>query len=139
MMKHPELIDGYLKDASPRFPGKSDEHHFFGQLQCSCANQWFRVWKSQRPTVRAVCEACKTHISVYDLTKYPAATPGRSEGDFVPVVHPDGGNRVRVYVMYEYGDLDPDQTFDRNDVTWCQVYIEDTAQKLIKILDDETA
>jgi hypothetical protein len=43
-----------------------------------------------------------------------------------------------VYVSCEYGQLDEDQEFDQDDITWCQVFVEKGGQ-LSRIFEDETA
>lgn len=53
--------------------------------------------------------------------------------------HPSGNDVCSVYVMYEYGELDDDQQFDQNDITWCQVFIENENKQRVKVVDDETA
>jgi hypothetical protein len=138
-MKWPQHIDGYLRDAKAHFPLQADDDHPFYQVICSCGGTRFHVFKSNRPNLKVTCKKCDTEISVYDLKLYPAASPGRAEEVFVPVLHPNGEDTVQVFVMYEYGELDDDQTFDRNDISWCQVFIENEDGVPIKILDDETA
>jgi hypothetical protein len=45
---------------------------------------------------------------------------------------------LRVFVMYEY-PADKDLIGDRNDITWCQIFVEPISGGLVKVFDDETA
>src|SRR5690349_13808170 len=96
------------------YPSQADEHHPYYAVVCSCGGTWFRMFKSNHQNLRVTCKKCGTEISVYDLKSYPAASQDRGEEVFVPVFHPNGSDTVQVFVMYEYGELDDDQVFDRN-------------------------
>lgn len=114
---------------------------FAYEVCCSCGGIEFTVYKTSEPKVTAVCAACGRKITVYDLTEYPCAVPLGVEEE-PEKVRNEGHDRFRVAVIFEYSDefaLD-DNEFDENDVTWCQVYVYDTASaQSIMIVDDETA
>jgi hypothetical protein len=74
---------------------------------------------------------------VYDLAMYPAASKTRGAEVFEPLAR-ESGSASPVFVRYEYGAPEPDVEFDRNDISWCQVFIETTSGSLAKVFDDET-
>ena len=86
----------------------------------------------------AICASCQERITIYDLAFYPAAVKLEGEETFVAMdsmpVRPS-----QVYVCYEYGELDPDQQFDRDDICWCQIFTESQSGQLVRVFDDETA
>ena len=135
MEYHPEHVDGFTESAGIRFAAKADECHHCFQIVCSCAQRRFHVLINNKLTVLARCVACGRQITIYDLACYPAAPKKRGSGEFRKAVDQQGA----VYVMYEYGETDEGEQFDRNDITWCQIWIEDDSGKMITLLDDETA
>jgi hypothetical protein len=138
-MKAPSHIKDFVKDASHLFERNADDSHFYYQVRCACGGQLFNWRKTDKPTVSARCCSCGQVIVVYDVSLYLAATPGKGPENAVAVRHPSGEDCLKIFAMYEYGELDSDQTFDENDISWCQIFIEDTAGMRVKILDDETA
>jgi hypothetical protein len=77
---------------------------------------------------------------VYDLSLYPAATKTAGDEDFAPLeTSADLDVASAVFVMYEYGELDNDEVFDANAITWCQVFVQDKSSELRCVFDDETA
>ena len=138
-MPHPLHITGCVRDASSRFPNEADAHHWYYQLVCQDGSTQFQLCKGTKQTVKALCSNCAKEVIVYDLSLYPGASKIPGSQGFDSVRHPDGNDSYRVYVMYEYGELDDDQVFDPNGITWCQVFIENESGDLVKILDDETA
>jgi hypothetical protein len=58
---------------------------------------------------------------------------------FSEIKETKAGSGLPVFVMYEYGELDDDQEFDPNDITWFQVFVEASNGRLVKVFDDETA
>jgi hypothetical protein len=74
---------------------------------------------------------------VYDLAVYPAASKTRGEEVFERLIR-ESGSDSPVFVRYEYGVPEPDMEFDRNDICWCQVFIEIGSGELAKVFDDET-
>ena len=91
------------------------------------------------PSVTARCVRCSQQITVYDVRLYPAATPSRQEGE--AVLYSIGGkSEFGVCVVYEYSELDPDQDFDQNDLSWCEVYVvDDDGIVLGRVISDETS
>ena len=138
-MKHPRHIAGYVEDASERFARDADEYHLFYHVVCKCGDDRFLVFQSEKPALKVRCAVCRAEVVVYDTGRYPSASKSRSPDQFHQVVRSEQGDRFRVYVMYEYGQLDDGEEFDSNDITWCQVFIEDERGGLSMILDDETA
>jgi len=138
MHEYPEHLDNCVEDASHLFPGKVSDLHKHYQIVCHCGGSLFELFVSDKESVLAQCATCGTRIVVYDLASYPAAVKLRGEELFRPLAATE--NRPsRVYVRYEYGPLDADQVFDRNDITWCQVFVESVSGRLEKVFDDETA
>ena len=138
-MKFPLHIEGYVVPAENQIPYKSDDFHFYYQVKCSCDAIWFHVQTSSKPNVIAICRSCGKRITVYDIPNYPAGVQSQKTSEVLEVQHPEGENVLKVFVMYEYGELDDDQEFDRNDISWCQVFVQNESETLVKIVDDETA
>jgi hypothetical protein len=78
-------------------------------------------------------------ILVYDVRLYPAATPSRRARE--PVSFSMGGQtHFGVCIVYEYPELDPDQEFDQNDISWCEVYAIDEQGAVVgRVISDETS
>ncbi|MDZ7619332.1 MAG: hypothetical protein U1E05_20220, partial [Patescibacteria group bacterium] len=130
----------FVQDATKNFPGESDEFHHYYKLVCDCGSQRFLLHQSNRKSVVASCRQCGREIIVYDLSNYAAACKVAGEEHLSPMASADGATAdVTVFVMYEYGEIDDDQEFDRNDVTWCQVFVEDASGTHVCVFDDETA
>lgn len=139
MPHHPAHIDGYVRDATHRFSEEADAFHFFYQVACPCGSLLFKARKSQCESLEVECKTCGKIVSVYNLAEYPAATKLDKAEELLEISLPDGTTHGSIFVMYEYGELDEDQDFDRNDITWCGVWLEASDQSLVLILDDETA
>jgi predicted RNA-binding Zn-ribbon protein involved in translation (DUF1610 family) len=138
MLVHPSHLDDCAEDASARFPDDASDVHKHVQVVCLCGCCKFRLLQSNRESVVAVCPECGQNIVVYDLALYPAAVklPGTElfcEMESMPI------RPASVFVRYEYSEPEPDVEFDRNDITWCQIFSENEAGDLVKIFDDETA
>ena len=138
-MKFPAHLEGYVKDATAKFPSLADEYHSAVQVQCPCGCNWFTLTKGTKPSLIATCQASGHKVTVYDVSLYPAATAQKGREEFTPVRHPEGDDCFQIFAVFEYGELDDDQVFNRNDVTWCQIIIENAAGSRTTILDDETA
>src|SRR5690349_10992679 len=108
-MPHPLHASGFVIDASSRFPGESDRHHFYYQLVCHQDARCFRLLKGNKQTVKAICARCGNEIIVYDLSYYPAASKNPGTEQFTSIRHPSGDESSLVYVMYEYGELDEEE------------------------------
>ena len=138
-MSHPSHIDGYVVDASFCFKAHTSANSFYYQVKCKCGCVLFSVEISDKPKALAKCSHCGFVIPVYDVSFYPCATPKNGEAKILEIDGLQGQNHLKVFVMYEYGETDPDEIFNRDDISWCQVFVEDQNQNKIKILDDETA
>jgi len=68
---------------------------------------------------------------------YPAACKPKGAELYVAMEVPEAPSPV--FVAYEYGELDEDQEFNADDITWCQVFVEHSAGDILKVFDDETA
>lgn len=136
---YPSHVEGWVRDASALFPDQADDYHYFYQLVCPCGGKQFRARLSNQESLKVECGGCKREIVVYDLALYPAATKERGVEEFQLVRQAEFTGEEQVFVMYEYGQLDEDQPFDRNDITWCQAWLENSLGKRVMILDDETA
>lgn len=138
MEKHPNHVDRFVRNARARFPGQHDEFHHYYQIVCRCQAERFRILISDRDSVKARCLLCARQVILYDLEHYPAASKISGPEEFQEVTSNEG-DRLRVFVRYEYGEVDEGEPFDRNDITWCQVWLEREEGKLVRIFDDETA
>ena len=134
----PTHIADYVEDASHLFPDAGSEFHQNYYLRCRCGDRWFTLLKSDKASVLARCSNCNSEICIYDLVLYPAATKIAGSESFVQIEQTENAPK-KVVVMYEYGELDPDMTFDPNDITWCQIFIENEMGELTSVFDDETA
>lgn len=139
MTHFPENLDDWLVSAEDRFPGRGDDYHFHYQLKCRCGCDKFELSWSDAPTVTARCVKCSRIAPVYDLRCYTSASPSEEPETFKTVGADDGQGGVRVFIMFEYGKLDEGVVFDRNDITWCQVFLERIDGVLQMVVDDETA
>lgn len=138
MQRYPAHLNGCVEDASHLCAGNPSEQDTIYQVVCSCGGRLFDLLLSDKDSVVAICDACKSRIVIYDLALYPTAIklPGIEDFSSLSVmpVRPS-----RIFVFYEYGALDDDQEFDRNAITWCQVFSESISGQLVKVFDDETA
>ncbi len=134
MKNCPAHVEGFVESATSRFADEADDYHHYFQIVCPCAGERFVTELSNKKTLRARCEACGRSVTVYDLSRYPAASKGRGPEEFREPQPPG-----QVFVMYEYGERDEGEPFDRDDITWCRAWIEDDKGELVLILDDETA
>lgn len=78
---------------------------------------------------------------------------GRSSGPSCPYFHDQSpvepetfktvgdqdGPGVSVFVMFEYSKVDNGTAFNRNDITWSQVFWEKPDGTIEMVVDDETA
>ena len=138
MKRYPEHVEGFVESASDRFLEQRSDYHYYYKLVCSCGRQEFESSIGTKLTVIAQCKACQKKLTVYDLSCYPAASKAAGVEKFRRLGFPSH-NMGMVYVMYEYGEQDEDEPFDRNDITWCRVWIENSQGILRLVLDDETA
>ena len=77
MNLHPDHLTGIAKRLPPEnqiFPFNGDDHTHLFQLRCLCGREDFQVWRSNMPSVYALCPDCHAPLIVYDLRLYPAAT-----------------------------------------------------------------
>lgn len=114
-----------------------DASSFVYKIKCTCDSVNFIVYQDAHPSIFAKCCCCKKNITIYDLAYYPAAVKLRKNFEIKEV----DKNPVLVYANYEYNDeflFEEDVQCDENGVTWGKVFIR-KGDKLIKILDDETA
>src|SRR5689334_8447313 len=117
---YPEHLEGNAEDGSSRFPRDASEFHRYCQVVCQCGGRTFDLLVSDRRSVVAVCATCGSKILVYDLALYPAAVKIAGEETFGALK--DGSFfPTAIFVMYEYGEPEPDVDFDRNDISWCRV------------------
>jgi hypothetical protein len=132
-------MEGYASDANDQFADDADDYHHYFKIVCKCGDDRFRLIESNKQSVKAVCGKCGHEILLYDLSKYPAASKMPGDESFSEIKETKAGSGLPVFVMYEYGELDDDQEFDPNDITWFQVFVEASNGRLVKVFDDETA
>ena len=133
----PTHIREHVLDASELFHDQVSILHRYYQVQCSCGLDKQRLLISNLKSVVAVCPECYERIVIYDLAYYPTANKPKLEETFSPLVEQCDASSI--YVCYEYGPPEEDVPFDPNDITWCQVYIIDENDDLVKVFDDETS
>lgn len=118
------------------------EFTFAYEIICSCGCKEFVVYKNSEPKVIASCTSCGTQVTLYDLMEYPCATTARNpEEELVKVIY-KSNDKFNAAIIIQYSDefAFDDERFDENDITWCQIYLYDTADsQSIMIVDDETA
>lgn len=134
----PRHVANNVRWLSGRLPilGEFDDDHPLCQIVCDCGETRMDALRSDLPRVVARCVSCKMEICVYDIRQYPAATAANVD-DVLRAI--DQAQDAEVFAMYEYPDLDADEDFDPDDITWCQVYARDSTGKVVQVLDDETA
>lgn len=138
MYPFPEHLNGCVEDASFRFSADISPLHKYYKLKCHCGNILFRLFISNKKSLVAICSECGEKIIIYDLENYPAAIKLPGSETFVSL-RSDDQKPTTVFVMYEYGPIDDGEQFDRNDISWCQVFTEPDSGSLEKVFDDETA
>jgi hypothetical protein len=133
----PDHIKDVVLDASARFQQEADEYHHYFQLECKCGGDIFTLFESNHRSVRAECASCRELVLIYDLELYPAASKltGAEHFQLMSVSR----SPSRVFLSFEYGELDEGEVFDPNDITWFQIFIEASDGELVKVFDDETA
>ena len=137
MKNCPTHIEKFVVDASSRFRIPEDGYHFYFELKCVCGSQLFYLLFGDKRSVRAICNRCLNKITIYNLSFYPSAsTIGGEEAYYISDLTCEVP--ALIFVMYEYGILDEGDDFDKNDITWCQVFVE-SPSGLTKVFDDETA
>jgi len=108
-------------------------------VRCKCAREEFRIYLSAVPSVLAQCIECGNMIRLYDVRLYPAATPRSEATGPLDAFRHDGRDVFSVCVVYEYGELDDDESFDQDDISWCEVYAFVAGTNIrVRVLSDET-
>ena len=114
----------------------ASDYSYVYKIICNCNNEKFVIYKSNQPSIYAICNKCKNKIVVYDLLQYPAAVVLNKTYDFVRITDLES----ELYMNYEYSDeylYENDVDFDNNDISWARAFITDKTNLKI-ILDDET-
>jgi len=136
---YPDHLRGFVVSAADLFPSYEDNYHYHYQVVCRCGSRLFRVYVSDKESVKAHCAACNTEIMLYDLSKYPAATKLEGPEEFQRLTTKDQRDATKVFVMYEYSRLRENMEYDPNDITWFYLWLEDKQGVLEMMIDDETA
>jgi len=138
--KHIEQYVRQVDDPSAFLAYECDEYALCYSVTCSCGCDEFRICLSAVPSVFAHCTECGNVLTIYDVRLYPAATPGSDTTDSSDRFSQGGHEVFSVYVVYEYGELDEDESFNQDDITWCEVYafVKGTGTT-VRVLSDETA
>ncbi len=137
-IKAPNHIKGFIKNILSKVVDRAGSYSFYYQVICKCAGTRFRLLKSLKHALKAVCENCGNEITVYDVSCYSTASKGLNNSDAISVVHPKGQQFYKIYAIYEYSILNTGDTFDPDDITWCQVFIEDDQGNRVRIFDGGT-
>lgn len=146
MIYAPNHIKKYAKQILGRNKFFSDgiygEFTFAYEISCNCGNKEFVVYKNSEPKVIASCTSCGNQITLYDLIEYPCAVFIRDKEEELEKVINESNDKFNVAVIIQYSDEFAlgDEEFDEDAITWCQIYLYDTANlQSIMIVDDETA
>ena len=75
-------------------------------------------------------------VTIYNLSYYPAAVSIQGNDAFKALDDPS--DQIALFVMYEYGDQEPDVECDPNDITWCHIYVQRSNGDIHEVFDDET-
>ncbi len=137
MKQCPRHIEAYAFEATHEFSALSDKYHHYFKIVCACGCTLFRLLTSNKASVKAVCDRCSSVLPIYDLASYPAATKLGGTETYSEMFE-TSQTPTNVFVGYEYGELDCDQDFNQDDITWCQVFVE-CSGSMIKVFDEETA
>jgi hypothetical protein len=137
MLHCPTNLENLLEDSNARFPKAQDKFHHYFSLKCTCNGAKFCLLESNRRSVIAVCDRCGRELRIYDLAFYTSATKAKGDETFEQVLTPVD-EPSKVFIGFEYGETDDEEEFDRNDITWCTIFIEESGQ-LKQVFDDETA
>lgn len=126
--------DLFLNNIKQEYGG---EFSFVYKVVCDCKNDKFNLYKNNNPSLFAECSLCKKRITIYELSRYPAAVKLDKKYDLNCITDYES----ELYVNYEYSDefiYEEDVQFDNNDITWARAFIMKD-NNIIKVLDDETA
>lgn len=132
----PSHLRDHVEDASSTFRQETSHNHKYFKLNCGCGSTQFRLMISPQKSVRGNCLTCGNSFTIYDLAYYPAGVKLPGSEEFRELDDP--ANQAAVYVMFEYGEAEPDMEFDENDVTWCQIFVQRNEGEIEMIFDDET-
>lgn len=116
-----------------------DEYTFIYKIKCECGETHFEVYEDKHPSVFLKCINCHREITAYDLAYYPAATKLKDKFEKEKIYIGNIEN-FNVYALYQYDnefELEDDVEFDKNDISWGNIYIKNE-DIINKILDDET-
>jgi|SRR5687767_15284946 len=133
----PEHIESLVEDANHLFPDDHDNFHHYYLIKCRCGEFRFSLVEGSKKSLVATCERCNREWRIYDLAYYPSASKLKGEEHFGKILVPKEQSS-KLFIGYEYGETDDGDAFDRNDITWCIVFVEKEG-KLQRIFDDETA
>ena len=114
-------------------------HHSY-LVKCSCGCEEFEIFINPEPMLMAKCKECGAEITVYNLRYYPAASLISFEGANTKYVSPRDDRIFNICVIYDYPELEVNEEYDQNDITWCVVYgVGIDSKDVFEILNDETA
>lgn len=119
-MKSPSHLKGLIEDLCPfaSLIRDRDNNTFLGyRVKCSGGGHQFSVAKNVRPFVVAKCIKCASNITIYDVSRYPDATPFSDEGPIRQVLGPNGEASYKLCVAFEYPESDEDEEHGENDVS----------------------
>lgn len=138
MIRYPSHLEDCVESASHIFSADETDLHKHYEIVCNCGSRVFNLWLSNKKSVKAECTQCSKIIVIYDLQFYPTAVKLPGDEQFSPMA-----NQVKrpsnVFVQYEYGPPETDVPFDRNDITWCQIFACQEKGEIERVFDDETS
>lgn len=117
-----------------------DEYHLPYLVKCKCGCEELEIMTNPEPMVIAKCPKCGENITIYNLRYYPAAALIPHTGEETVYISPAEDNIFNICVVYEYPELEEDEEFNQNDITWCEIYgFGLKSKKVFQIISDETA
>jgi len=117
-----------------------DEYHLPYLVKCKCGCEELEIMTNPEPRILARCPLCGEKITIYNLRYYPAASLIPYDGENETYISPAEDTIFNIYVVYEYPELEGEEVFNPNDITWCEVYgfgIE--SKNIFQIINHETA
>lgn len=141
-MRCPKHVSKYVKNPEEEmctlFGVKKEQNPL--AVQCVCANDEFKILINELPIVDAICTKCEEKIKLYDLNFYPAATIIPASDEYIKYYSSEGDSVFNLCVLFEYPELEKDEVFDPDDISWCIIWGRGIKSgQVFEILNDETA
>jgi len=117
-----------------------DDYHIPYLIKCICGCTKCVVLLNCEPQVNAKCTSCGEIIPIYNLKYYPATALIPCDEECKEYISPEGDTFFNICVVYEYPELEKDEEFNPNDITFCEIFgFGLDSGKYFCIISDETA